>query len=249
MKNPPRQQGFTLIELLVVIAIIAILAGMLMPALAKAKGQAHKISCLNNLKQLQLCWTLYTDDSNGHLPPNMATSAASLKDSWVVGSAPTDRSTTNIENGCLFRYNRSVKIYVCPEDKSKVTGTQLPRTRSYAISWWMNGLDNDGKPTIPTYARIKPSTSRAFVFIDEDPQSIDNGSFGIVSAGDSRWINLPASRHIKGGTLSFADGHVEYWKWKGSSVLKFSYYGQPAPSNDPDLKRLQDAVPTGSGAF
>ena len=62
--------GFTLIELLVVIAIIAILAGILLPALAKAKEKTQGIRCMSNLKQLQLCWHLYALDFDGMLVPN-----------------------------------------------------------------------------------------------------------------------------------------------------------------------------------
>src|ERR1041385_6356960 len=113
--------AFTLIELLVVVAIIAILAALLLPALSEAKAKGYRVSCLNNIRQLQVCWHLYTDDNVGRLPPNQSISAASLPDSWIEGNAKTDLTSFNVEHGVLFQYNKSISIYHCPSDRSTIT--------------------------------------------------------------------------------------------------------------------------------
>jgi len=256
--RPKLQRAFTLIELLVVIAIIAILVGLLLPALAKAKAKAQSMACVNDLKQLQLAWIMYPDDHNQLLPPNQLWDGngpfpSSPPGCWVVGNAQTDLTTSNIQNGVLFPYTRSPAIYHCSSDRATVAGGRTqPRTRSYTLNGYLGCTNPDPRWASrmkTTYSQISrmtdPSPSKLFVFIDEHEKSIDDGFWEISvvdGPDDGTWLALPADRHNHGCNLSFADGHVDSWKW--SWPKKFVSYGQRAKDQDlRDLRRLQASCP------
>jgi len=259
------RSAFTLIELLVVIAIIAILAAMLLPALSRSKQHALNAACINNQKQLTLCWAMYSHDHNDRMPPNNSVydintgqpiPGLDLSQTWCPGNTRTDTNSANIEKGYLFSYNRSAAIYHCPADRSFVEpspGTTLPilRTRSYNMSQSINGMAGSQERVdplwhIPSYQRFSEIKDPAgtFVFADVHEGGILDSLFGIPPPGsgwDGMWFDLPANRHNQGCSLSFADGRAERWKWKVPK--NFRVLGQSVlPEEDPDYRRLQGAI-------
>jgi prepilin-type N-terminal cleavage/methylation domain-containing protein/prepilin-type processing-associated H-X9-DG protein len=264
-RKTPGYAGFTLIELLVVIAIIAILAALLLPALSKAKEKAKTINCLSNFKQLQLCWHIYVGDNNDSIICNWIDLNPNPY-AWVAGSVdtmPDATNTTYIRNGTLFQYNQSLQIYVCPAAKGVPCSAGIPAdqlARTCSIAYRMGGqsqsdvqqyggfvwCDMFGYPAIKKVSDVaKPGPSQAMVFVDESAMSIDDAAFALQAydISPTQWQNSPTARH-KGGIFSFADGHAEFWKWRGINCEQTAGYYIISAAQQADLRRCCDAYYT-----
>jgi prepilin-type N-terminal cleavage/methylation domain-containing protein/prepilin-type processing-associated H-X9-DG protein len=257
---PAEKEAFTLIELLVVVAIIGILASLILPALAKARSKGNALACLNNVRQLGIAWLMYANEQHDRLPYNLGGDAArktvAPQDprNWVNGvmSWELDSDNTNqslIVNSSLSSYlNYSTRPYKCPSDNvlsdlQRNAGWR-ERTRSYS----MNAMVGDAGDLSETGTNINnphykqffalpeiPNPASIFVFLDEHPDSINDGYFLVKSDYSFvEWKDLPGSYHDGRASLAFADGHAELHRWTLAETK--------APAA-PDAADLPRAVP------
>ena len=277
--NRMRRSAFTLVEVLVVVAIIAILAALLMPALSKARERGLAMVCLSNTKQLILGLQLYADDHDGFLPYNLGMSGSSMRTNlnWVNNVMTWDLSSDNtnmatIRQAALGPYiSGSPAVYRCPSDHvlsaaQSAAGWDF-RIRSYSMNALVGNAGalssagvNVNDPHYRQFFKVAQITrpSEIFVFLDEHPDSIDDGYFvnkespssasASIGGYDSRattslsWTDLPGSYHNGSAAFSFADGHSSLHRWQGGRTIRPSLpfaASLPLPVDNDDMSDFQ----------
>ena len=212
--------GFTLIELLVVIAIIAVLMGILMPALRAAKDHASRIHCTANVRTLDLAWTMYATENDNRLVGGNVGGGTS----WIA--APSAQNTdvedklNAIRSGTLWKYVKEEKVYLCPSDR-RTKSAKAVSYCSYSLVGGANGEAWAGMTQARNLTDIKRPAEKYIFVEDIDTRGYNVGSWqlGFTSR---RWIDPLAVWHNKRSTLGYADGHVEMHPWHDKSFLDWA---------------------------
>lgn len=243
------RSAFTLVEMLVVIGIIVLLIAILLPTLSRSRDAARRTSCLSNLHQMSAAWLAYTDKWDGAIMGSDTTNqgaSTTLKlppeYAWINGTA---NAPATIENGALYPYLKTTKVYHCSADYSD-------HLTSYSMNGYFFSTVSAGLYSIPTITRRDQMTkpTETLLFIEEyDPRSgVNVNAFSIKrsaavesSAQANSFIDAPAHFHKTGTVVSFADGHSEFWAFADQRTAELVNPNTSSPGN-PDLARFRNAA-------
>lgn len=249
--DPSRARAFTLIELLVVVAVIAILAGLLLPALAGAKRRAATVQCSSQMRQFGIAASLYANDHADSILPNLDGEDIPLGQTWVRGwlglPGPDCTNTLFLRQSLLGPYIQSIPLWKCPSAREVTLGPlRMPRVRTLSLNAFMGSPVRS--PSAETYLRMSDlihlSPTEALTFLEERPETINDGAFSLqwdfTESRPAEWRvrDKPGPLHNRSGNVVFADGHVETHRWGALGATSVPRDDFDAPG-DPDVLWLQ----------
>ncbi len=235
------KKGFTLIELLVVIAIIAVLMGILMPALSRVRAQARGIACLANQRSLSQAYIMYTDENDNRvcggyvftgprnkIPP-WALAPLDYAGKQIVpmptGDVTLQQRLNGLVEGVLFTYIKDEGAYHCPGDNRARQGTSLGNQLQYAMyrSYVLTDYMRATEPGDPKSLTQFKNPSMKMLFVEEiyDGLAQNHSSGWSFSPGEGSLWDPLGIFHSDASTFSFMDGHAERKKWTDKRTITF----------------------------
>jgi prepilin-type N-terminal cleavage/methylation domain-containing protein/prepilin-type processing-associated H-X9-DG protein len=235
-----RRRGFTLVELLVVIGIIALLVGILLPTLARARESANRLQCQSNLRSIGQALMIYVQTGGGWLPVAPKKAADRFDAFYYQGTRINDIGNYTV--GKILRlHRRDYRVLICPSDQNVVHRTG---SSDYPFSYVFNRFFNGSAIHVRKITEVKNSSEKIWMY-EEDGATVDDGN-GELWTTNWAAADLLSIRHDekgkkkpdqansggvpnnqKRGNVLFADGHADFVARKIAHSRK---HAAPVPS-------------------